>query len=71
MMQRDKLLYRFYGSALKSDRGFGAVAKLLRKVVHKNPRARIPEIGAGTGSATRHYLKALGPGAEGGPLAES
>ncbi|KAL4997562.1 hypothetical protein BDV10DRAFT_201827 [Aspergillus recurvatus] len=71
MMQRDKLLYRFYGRALKSDRGFGAVAKLLRKIVHKNPRARILEIGAGTGGATRHCLKALGTDAEGGPLAES
>lgn len=71
MMQRDKLLYRFYGRALKSDRGFGAVAKLLRKIAHTNPRAKILEIGAGTGGATRHCLKALGSDAEGGPLAES
>ncbi|KAL2018152.1 hypothetical protein VTK56DRAFT_1228 [Thermocarpiscus australiensis] len=71
MMQRDKLLYRFYGKALKSEKCFGDIAKLLRKVVHKNPRARILEIGGGTGGATRYCLKALGTAEEGGPLAES
>jgi acyl transferase domain-containing protein/NADPH:quinone reductase-like Zn-dependent oxidoreductase/SAM-dependent methyltransferase len=71
MMQRDKLLYRFYGKALKSERCFGDIAVLLRKLVHKNPRARILEIGGGTGGATRYCLKALGTAEEGGPLAES
>ena len=70
MMERDKLLYRYYSGVLKSDRSLSHVAALLKKLVHKTPRARILEIGAGTGGATRYCLEALGNTEDGGPLAE-
>jgi len=44
LMMEEKLLYRYYGEALKSERCFSQVASLLRQVVHKNPRARILEV---------------------------
>lgn len=44
---------------------------LLRAIVHKNPRARVLEIGAGSGGATRHALQALGTKDEGGPFVDS
>ncbi|KAL1881223.1 Type I Iterative PKS [Diaporthe australafricana] len=71
LMMEDKILYRYYTSALKAPRSFGLVGKLLRHVAHKNPRARILEIGAGTGGATRHTLRELGTDETGGTMAES
>ncbi|KAM0279893.1 hypothetical protein ACHAQH_004333 [Verticillium albo-atrum] len=68
LMMQDRLLTRYYGDA-KLERCFTQLASLLRRAVHKNPRARILEIGAGTGSVTRHALTALGSAASGGPLA--
>ncbi|KAF2139471.1 uncharacterized protein K452DRAFT_232273 [Aplosporella prunicola CBS 121167] len=43
--------------------------KLLHSIVHKNPRARILEVGASLGGTTRAWLQALGTGETGGPLA--
>ncbi|RKU46330.1 Type I Iterative Polyketide synthase (PKS) [Coniochaeta pulveracea] len=60
LMMQDKLLYRYYAEGLKWDRSTHQMAELLRHLVHKNPRARILEVGAGTGGATRHVLKVLG-----------
>ncbi|KAI1421079.1 hypothetical protein F5Y12DRAFT_790457 [Xylaria sp. FL1777] len=71
LMMQDKLLYKYYGDGIKSERCQGQFAALLRAVVHKNPRSRVLEIGAGTGSATRAMLKELGTPEEGGPLVES
>lgn len=70
MMEGDRLLYRYYRDALKLDRTMAQLNGLLRRAVHSNPRARILEIGAGTGGATRHILPTLGTPDSGGPLAE-
>ena len=69
VMMEGKLLYKYYSHMLKSDRSFQHAATLLQKLVHKNPRARILEIGAGTGGETRYALKALGTAETGGPRA--
>ncbi|MCJ1383523.1 hypothetical protein MMC17_006637 [Xylographa soralifera] len=69
LMLDGRLLYRYYQKMLKLDRSMLQLNELLRHVVHKNPRARILEIGAGTGGATRHILQALGTAESGGPFA--
>ncbi|KAJ3519981.1 hypothetical protein NM208_g13910 [Fusarium decemcellulare] len=69
LMVQDRLLYRYYEEAPNLKRCFNQTSRLLRKIVHKNPRARILEIGAGTGSVTRHALEVLGTTQSGGPLA--
>ncbi|KAI1774978.1 putative FSP1 [Hypoxylon cercidicola] len=71
LMMEDELLYNYYGNTLKSERCASQLAKLMRRVIHKNPRARILEIGAGTGGGTHALLQALGNAESGGPLAES
>lgn len=60
VMMEGKLLYKYYSNMLKSDRSFKHAATLLQRVVHKYPRARILEVGGGTGGETRYALKALG-----------
>ena len=59
-MLKDDLFGRLYAEG----RGFAAcnehVAAIMRKVSHKHPRARILEIGAGTGGTTRSVLDAIG-----------
>ncbi|PVH94007.1 putative FSP1 [Periconia macrospinosa] len=69
IMMEGKLLYRYYSNMLKSDRSFQHAVDLLQRIVHKNPRARILEIGGGTGGETRYALKALGSVKTGGPKA--
>ncbi|KAL9639611.1 MAG: hypothetical protein Q9204_001021 [Flavoplaca sp. TL-2023a] len=69
LMMEDRLLYKYYKNMLKIDRSFEHTAALLKQLVHKNPRARILEIGAGTGGGTRYMLPTLGTTATGGPLA--
>lgn len=69
IMMEDRLLYRYYKNMLKISRSFEHTAALLKQVLHKNPRARILEIGAGTGGGTRYMLPTLGTTATGGPLA--
>ncbi|KAK6076193.1 beta-ketoacyl synthase domain-containing protein [Seiridium cupressi] len=71
LMMHDKLLYRYYEDGPKLKRCYVQAGSLLQQIVHKNPRARILEIGAGTGSVTRYALKALGTADSGGPLAAS
>ncbi|KAH7019732.1 putative FSP1 [Ilyonectria destructans] len=71
LMMEAKLLNRYYGEQPKLNRCFTQLATLLRLAVHKNPRVRILEIGAGTGSVTRHALQALGTAESGGPRAAS
>ncbi|KAF3012580.1 t1pks [Neopestalotiopsis sp. 37M] len=71
VMMEDRLLYRYYAEAFRMGPSLVQLAALLRQVVHKNPRARILEIGGGTGGATRHMLKAIGTAADGGPKAAS
>ncbi len=59
LMMEDKLLYRYYAEGLKWNRSNQQMAQLLRHFIHKHPRAKILEIGAGTGGATRHIMKVL------------
>ncbi|KAL8962976.1 MAG: hypothetical protein Q9183_005069, partial [Haloplaca sp. 2 TL-2023] len=69
LMMENRLLYEYYKNMLKISRSFEQAAALLKQVLHKNPRARILEIGAGTGGGTRYMLPTLGTTATGGPLA--
>jgi acyl transferase domain-containing protein/NADPH:quinone reductase-like Zn-dependent oxidoreductase/ubiquinone/menaquinone biosynthesis C-methylase UbiE len=52
MMER-QLLYKYYANGFRMARSFAQFTALLHAVAHKNPRARVLEIGAGTGGATR------------------
>lgn len=71
VMKQGELLSKYASDALRLVRGFTQFTDLLHTVVHKNPRARVLQIGAGSGEATRHALKALGTDAEGGPFVHS
>lgn len=70
LMMQDRLLYKYYSNMLKCPKSFQHAASLLHRLVHKHPRARILEIGAGTGGETRYALPVLGTAATGGPLVE-
>lgn len=72
LMLEDKLLQRYYVEGLKWDRSSQQVGKVVKHFAHKNPRAKILEIGGGTGGTTRYALSALGADDSGyGPLAAS
>lgn len=72
LMLEDGFLNRYYEDALKLDRSTRQVGELVRYFVHKNPRAKILEVGAGTGGATTSVLTALGTDdSDGGPVAAS
>ncbi|KAF2729917.1 ketoacyl-synt-domain-containing protein [Polyplosphaeria fusca] len=60
LMDENLLLYRFYAEGLKLDRSRHQMAELVRLFGHKNPQAKILEVGAGSGAATHHILNALG-----------
>ena len=65
LMMQNCLLHKYYSHMLKCPRSFEQAVTLLKQVVHKNPRARILEIGAGTGGETRYALPSLGTAATG------
>ncbi|GIJ86782.1 polyketide synthase [Aspergillus pseudoviridinutans] len=69
LMAEDNLLPKLYTETPKVKRMGSQLAGLLRHLAHKNPRARILEIGAGTGAMTRYALEALGTTTSGGPHA--
>ncbi|KAJ6119127.1 hypothetical protein N7523_003407 [Penicillium sp. IBT 18751x] len=71
VMMEGRLLYKYYANAYRLEPAFAQMKSLLAAVLHKNPRARVLEIGAGTGAATRHALRTLGSNADGGPRCES
>jgi acyl transferase domain-containing protein len=72
LMVEDGFLNRYYENALKLDRSTAQVKSLVQLISHKNPRAKILEIGAGTGGATTAALEALGKNdTPGGPRATS
>ncbi|KAH8799819.1 hypothetical protein F5884DRAFT_905307 [Xylogone sp. PMI_703] len=60
LMMEGRLLYRYYEEALKYDRSSQQIGKLVEHFVHKNPRAKILEIGGGTGGTSTHILGAIG-----------
>ncbi|KAG8407726.1 Type I Iterative PKS [Metarhizium acridum] len=64
-----KLLYKSYNNIYKSDSFFQHLVDLLQRIVHKNHRARIIEIGGGTGSKARHWLNAMRATKHGFPMA--
>lgn len=60
IMQDNQLLNRFYAECVKLDRSRSQMAELVRLYALKYPRAKILEVGAGTGGATYPILDALG-----------
>lgn len=60
LMLEDKLLHKYYNEGLKWDRSSRQVGELVKHFAHKNPRAKILEIGGGTGGTTTYVLNALG-----------
>jgi acyl transferase domain-containing protein len=60
VMMEDKLLWRYYQTALKYDRSSQQIGKLVEHFVNKNPRGKILEIGGGTGGTSTHVLNAIG-----------
>lgn len=72
LMMEENLLSKYYIDGLKWGRANEKLAELVRHYAHKNPRAKMLEIGAGTGGATRHILNALGTQESGlGPAVSS
>jgi NADPH:quinone reductase-like Zn-dependent oxidoreductase/SAM-dependent methyltransferase len=71
VMLEGRLLYRYYAEAFRLAPAFSQFRALMKAVAHRNPRARVLEIGAGTGGATRNALQALGADEEGGPFVDS
>ena len=71
LLMEDKLLYKYYRSALKFDQANIQLSKIVKHLVHRNPRVKILEIGAGTGATTRCILNVIGNGQKSGygPLA--
>ncbi|KAK0741973.1 hypothetical protein B0T21DRAFT_408828 [Apiosordaria backusii] len=64
MLEKD-LLSRYYLDALKWGRTNAKLGELVRLYAQKNPRAKMIEIGAGTGGATSHILQGLGTSKDG------
>jgi acyl transferase domain-containing protein/ubiquinone/menaquinone biosynthesis C-methylase UbiE len=62
LMVEDQLLYRYYQEALHIGSSYRQVYQIIDLFAHKNPKARILEIGAGTGGCTSHVIRALGGG---------
>ena len=60
LMLEKGLLARYYIEALKWRRSNKQASELVQLCAHKNPRASILEIGAGTGGCTQVILDALG-----------
>jgi NADPH:quinone reductase-like Zn-dependent oxidoreductase/SAM-dependent methyltransferase len=71
LMAQDDLLSKYNSETPRVKRRGSQVSGLLGHLVHKNPRARILEIGAGKGVMTRYALEALGTTTSGGPQASS
>ncbi|KAL4788849.1 hypothetical protein BDV19DRAFT_62188 [Aspergillus venezuelensis] len=69
LMEND-MLHRFYQHGVKFKRSIMQAVRIFQNMIHKNPRARILEIGGGTGGLTRHILPKIGTGKTGAPLAE-
>lgn len=72
VMMEDKLLHKYYVEGLGWDRSSRKVADLVGMIARERPRAKILEIGAGTGGGSRNILHALGSDDSAtGPLAAS
>jgi NADPH:quinone reductase-like Zn-dependent oxidoreductase/ubiquinone/menaquinone biosynthesis C-methylase UbiE len=60
VMLEESLLSRYYLDGLKWGRANAKLGELVALYAHKNPRAKMIEIGGGTGGATTQILNALG-----------
>ena len=59
-MVHNDVLDRFYKFGLGFQRANGFLGQVARQIAHRYPRARILEVGAGTGGATKAILESLG-----------
>lgn len=57
LMLEGKLLHSYYERDLRMQRSYSQVEKFCKHFAHKNPRAKVLEIGAGTGGCTAAVLK--------------
>ncbi|EAA29886.2 hypothetical protein GE21DRAFT_5309 [Neurospora crassa] len=72
VMLEQNLLSRYYLEGLKWGRANAKLGEMVRHYAHKNPHAKMIEIGGGTGGATAHVLNAIGTADDGlGPRAAS
>lgn len=69
LLPMDDILIRFFSELPKVKRVGSQLTGILQHLAHKNPRARILEIGAGIGLMTKYALEALGTTDSGGPHA--
>jgi NADPH:quinone reductase-like Zn-dependent oxidoreductase/SAM-dependent methyltransferase len=69
LMLEGQLLYKFYQHLLHFTRSTAQAGEIVRAIAAENPRAKILEIGAGTGGCTIPVLTALG-GEEGAAVAQ-
>jgi acyl transferase domain-containing protein/NADPH:quinone reductase-like Zn-dependent oxidoreductase len=60
LIRDDQLLQRFYAECLKLDRCRSQMARLVRLYALEHPRAKMLEIGAGSGASTYPILDGLG-----------
>jgi SAM-dependent methyltransferase len=60
LMQENRLLQRIHTESLNLDRSKNQLAELVRLYALKHPRAKVLEIGAGSGNTTYPVLNALG-----------
>ncbi|KAK4227024.1 putative polyketide synthase [Podospora fimiseda] len=65
LMTEDGLLNRYYLDGLKWGRANAKLGEFVKLYAHKHPRAKMLEIGAGTGGATTHILQGLGTAEDG------
>jgi len=66
LMLEEKLLYRYYEQAMRMPRNYLQVKRLVKLIGHKNPQAKVLEIGGGTGGCTGSVLEALSDDTGGG-----
>ncbi|KAJ0299111.1 hypothetical protein COL516b_009363 [Colletotrichum fioriniae] len=59
VMMEGNLLYDFYEKALRCNRSYEQVQKLVHIYSMKHPRAKVLEVGGGTGGCTRSVLNGL------------
>ncbi|KAK2770358.1 polyketide synthase [Colletotrichum kahawae] len=59
VMMEGNLLYEFYEKALRCNRSYAQVQESVHLYSMKNPRAKVLEIGGGTGGCTGSVLKGL------------
>ncbi|ROT41106.1 putative polyketide synthase [Sodiomyces alkalinus F11] len=59
LMMEENLLYKYYENALRVERSLEQVQKLVKTFSYAYPRAKVLEIGGGTGACTGPALRAM------------